>query len=337
MRLDFEEPITAPVLFMVFNRPDKTEQVFDVIKSVKPKKLYVAADAPRDNVPEDYEKCKKVRSIVSKINWDCDSKFLFHVKNMGCSLAGFVAWDWLFSKEEEMIFLEDDGIPTRSFFYFCQELLRKYKNNYKIGFIGGQNFGNKNGDATYFFTHYGLTTWGFATWKRTFELFEYKMESYRGTKNLNTFKKNYLFHFEYKYRTRQYEHHIKYGRNTYDLQLGYMIHKYDLFCCMPNINMVTSTGYELDATNTIVAPDSKAALKFGNIPRYEINEIRHPEKIEIEKEFEIQQMMHRTFHDKSKAQVMFEVYFRFLARGIRMLMRIGKQIIGRKSLDRDYS
>jgi hypothetical protein len=39
--------MNTPVLFLVFNRPDTTQQVFEVIRKKKPAKLYVAADGPR--------------------------------------------------------------------------------------------------------------------------------------------------------------------------------------------------------------------------------------------------------------------------------------------------
>lgn len=311
---------------MVFNRPEKTQQVFDAIKSAKPKKLYVAADAPRENVTEDYEKCMKVRAIVSQIDWDCEAKFLFHEKNLGCSLAGVTAWNWLFSQEKEMIFLEDDGVPTQSFFWYCQALLDKYENNHNIGYIYGQNFGKKHGNATYFFTRYGGGTWGLATWKRTHDLFEYKLESYEEIKKQKSFRQNFLYPFEYKYQTRQYENYIKRGGNTYDLQIGYMVYKYNLYTCMPNVNMVTNIGFDLDGSNTKIPQDSKIALKFGNILRYELDELIHPDKIEIDNEFEKQQLLHRIFQDKSKAQVMFEVYLPFIARVFRKVMRIAKHI-----------
>ena len=45
--MSYKEELVKPVLFMVFNRPEKTQQVFNAIKIAKPKKFYVAADAPR--------------------------------------------------------------------------------------------------------------------------------------------------------------------------------------------------------------------------------------------------------------------------------------------------
>jgi len=322
-----KDDLVKPVLFMVFNRPDKTQQVFDAIRIAKPKKLYIAADAPREHIPEDYDKCCKVKSIVSKIDWDCDAKFLFHEKNLGCSLAGIAAWDWLFSQEKWMIFLEDDGVPSQSFFWFCQELLDKYENNLNISYICGQNFGTTHGDATYFFTRYAGSTWGFATWKRTYDLFEYKFENYKEIVRRKSYKDRFLTKFEYKYRTRQFENYIKHGGNTYDLQHSYLVYKYDWLDIMPNINMVTNIGFDSEAANTIVTKDSKISLKFGNLRRYELNELIHPTKIEIDNKFEKQQMMHRVFQDKSKVRVVIEVYFTFIFRGLMFLIKTTKGVL----------
>jgi len=46
------------VLFIVFNMPEITEQVFDSIKKVQPKQLFIASDGPRPDKPEDIENCR---------------------------------------------------------------------------------------------------------------------------------------------------------------------------------------------------------------------------------------------------------------------------------------
>jgi hypothetical protein len=38
-----------PVLFIIFNRPEQTKKIFEILRIVKPKRLYIAADAPREN------------------------------------------------------------------------------------------------------------------------------------------------------------------------------------------------------------------------------------------------------------------------------------------------
>ena len=45
--------------------------------------------------------------------------------------------DWFFSKEEKGIILEDDCVPSQTFYYYCQELLDHYENNENVFSIGG--------------------------------------------------------------------------------------------------------------------------------------------------------------------------------------------------------
>ena len=61
---------SVPVLFLTFNRPDFTDMVFEAIAEVKPKYLYIAADGPRPDKPDDIDLCAKTRSVIERINWD---------------------------------------------------------------------------------------------------------------------------------------------------------------------------------------------------------------------------------------------------------------------------
>ena len=63
-----EQPFETPILFLIFNRADTTQQVFDQIRKVKPKYFYVAADGPRESVKGEKEKCEAVRDIVKQID-----------------------------------------------------------------------------------------------------------------------------------------------------------------------------------------------------------------------------------------------------------------------------
>ena len=82
----------TPVLLLCFNRPEQTRQVFETIRSVKPQKLYVAVDAPREGRADDVENSKKVKEIVTNVDWECETHYLFQEKNLGCSKSGVTAW-----------------------------------------------------------------------------------------------------------------------------------------------------------------------------------------------------------------------------------------------------
>jgi len=109
-------PLTTPVLFLVFNRPDTTRQVFEAICQAKLKQLFVAADGPRPDKPDEWEKCQQVREIATAVGWDCEVKTLFRDRNLGCKIAVSSAIDWFFEHVEEGIILEDDCLPELTFF-----------------------------------------------------------------------------------------------------------------------------------------------------------------------------------------------------------------------------
>ena len=72
--MNYKNNLVKPLLFMVFNRPEKTKRVWEQIRKAKPQKLYISADGLRSHLPDDKAKCKKVREIVSNVDWDCDVK-----------------------------------------------------------------------------------------------------------------------------------------------------------------------------------------------------------------------------------------------------------------------
>ena len=74
--------LTTPVLLLAFNRPEQTKQVFETIRSVRPKKLYVALDAPREGRLDDIENNNKVKAIVENVDWPCETHYLYQKKNV---------------------------------------------------------------------------------------------------------------------------------------------------------------------------------------------------------------------------------------------------------------
>lgn len=330
--------VKSPVLFLNFNRPEKTRRVFDVIRSVRPSKLYVAVDGPRETVPTDLQNCLKVREIVQQVDWKCSPRFLFHEKNLGCSLSGKTAWDWIFSQEEEMIFIEDDGLVSKSFFWFCQELLEKYRDNKKIAYISGENFGSKYGEYSYFFTRIGGGTYNMATWKRVHDLYEFNMDSYPVTRMKEEFRKSYVNNFAFRYETSKYDKYLRNGGNTYDLQMGYLQFKHDMYCIVPNTNMCSNIGFDETATNTVVEVNGDIAGKYGNRPRYELSEILHPKEFSVDKQFEKEYYRLRLLQGRSWFSVITDYYvnryFPLLGKISRRIVRLFKSILKNRDINR---
>jgi hypothetical protein len=160
----------TPILLILFNRPDCTQIVFNRIKEIKPTKLYVAADGPRNIKLDDVKLCEDTRKIVEKIDWNCEVKTLFQNKNLGCRIGPENAINWFFENEEMGIILEDDCLPNLDFFKYCNELLSFYKEDQRIMAITGRNsLGKYDSENSYFFSRL-FREWGWATWKRAWIL-----------------------------------------------------------------------------------------------------------------------------------------------------------------------
>lgn len=170
---------STPVLFIIFNRPDTAQQVFDEIRKAQPAQLFVAADGPRKDRSADIEQCKKTREIIQQVDWDCKVHTRFLDENLGCKIGVSSAIDWFFSRVDEGIIIEDDRIPNQSFFWFCQELLKYYRDDTRILMISGTNyfFNTMEIEESYYFSRtYGIGAW--ATWKRAWSLYDIEMSGW---------------------------------------------------------------------------------------------------------------------------------------------------------------
>ncbi len=266
--------LKTPVLFLIFNRPDVTFRVFEEIRKAEPKQLFIAADGPRENKEGEAERCEQARSILKKIDWNCEVKTMFLDKNLGCRDAVSSAITWFFNNVEEGIILEDDCLPNQNFFTFCQTLLEKYRDNERIMHIGGANFqdGIKRGSSSYYFSVYpGI--WGWATWKRAWGKYLINMDDFESfRKNQSIFNLKPIADYNLEKLSKTFIREI----STWDYQWMYSVWKNNGICIIPNLNLISNIGFGVNATHTI---EKNSFL--AEIPVYDIGIIKHPEKIII--------------------------------------------------------
>lgn len=170
----------APVLFLVFARPDTTARVFEQIRASKPSQLFVAADGPRSDRPGEWERCLATRKIVDEgVDWPCDVQKLYREKNLGCRRAVAGAIDWFFEQVPEGIILEDDTLPHQDFFSYCTTLLERYRDDSRVMHIGGFNAasGRMKVRGGCWFSHHAWI-WGWATWRRAWKLYDRDMSTW---------------------------------------------------------------------------------------------------------------------------------------------------------------
>lgn len=240
----------TPILFLIFNRPQITQLVFNEIKKQKPKYLFIAADGPRPEKPGESALCNNAREIVNQINWDCELKTLFQDENLGCRKAVSGAISWFFENIDEGIILEDDCLPSQSFFKYCEELLEKYRDDERIFLISGYNKQNTWNEHKndYFFSQLG-GIWGWASWKRAWKSYDVEMADICDFVKENNFEK--LFGKDIgRVRQKEIMSVIEKNINTWDYQWGYARHKNNGLACVPSKSLIENIGFGSEATHT---------------------------------------------------------------------------------------
>lgn len=245
-------PLHTAVLFLIYKRPDTTKQVFEAIRQAKPPRLYVAADGPKSDVPGEVEKVQQVRDIVlNGVDWDCEVKTLFRDTNLGCKYGVSGGIDWFFENEEAGIILEDDTLPSQSFFWFCQELLERYRDDLRVWHISGDNFHNKLYDYefSYYFSKY-CHIWGWATWKNRWDYYDVSInevlfQDCSKWLNYYAFDRN-----EYRDKYNNFRNVKNNTIDTWDFQWTFTVWANNGISIIPHKNLVINLGFDSEATHT---------------------------------------------------------------------------------------
>ena len=160
------EGLQTPVVLIVFRRPDVTRRNLEVLRQVRPEQLFVVADGPRPDRPDEAARCAAVRELIDEIDWPCKVERKFAERNLGLEANVELGLDWVFSRVDRAIVLEDDCIPDPSFFRYADELLDRYAEEKQVWQIGGDTHlvpPAMFGEHSYGFSTWA-SVWGWATW-----------------------------------------------------------------------------------------------------------------------------------------------------------------------------
>lgn len=217
--------MNVSVLLICFNRPEYVAQMIDALRKCNVSKLFVFKDGPRPGNVIDEQASIEIERLISQIDWDCELVTNYMQNNLGCGYGPYSAISWAFQYTEELVILEDDCIPTMSFFKFCEEMLDRYRDDTRVSLISGfsrltdpELFSGYD----YIFSQYGVT-WGWATWKRSWIGFDMQLRNLSDFFDMGGFKTQFSTRREADFFNYRY-HYFKKDSNLYkhvwDIQFG---------------------------------------------------------------------------------------------------------------------
>jgi hypothetical protein len=253
LRISLRMAFEVPVLLIIFNRPDVTAEVVAALRKVRPRRLFIAADGPRLNFETDVELCLRTREIASNPDWECEVITLFQKENLGVGGGPNAALSWFFEQVEEGIILEDDCLPSQSFFEFCAYFLAKYRDHPRVATVGGNFFLPHllRMQQPYYFSKY-FQVWGWATWRRTWQHYHFDLSFLPEGEWDRICQENSATLVEAKYWQYVVRALAKGTIDAWDFQLSLICWKEKLLHISPARNLVKNIGFRPDASHTVL-------------------------------------------------------------------------------------
>lgn len=242
--------IDVAVLMLFFNRPDHFQKVFDEVKKARPAKLFLYQDGPRgERDMPGVEACRQIASDEN-IDWECEVHRAYQTKNQGCDPSEYLSQKWAFSMVDKCIVLEDDDVPSQSFFPFCKEMLDRYEHDERIAMIAGFNEDEVSADCedSYFFTSV-FSIWGWASWRRVVDKWEGDYAFLQDKKAMQTLRRlckqrGYRNDFE-----RMCREHQQSGKEYYESIFWASMLLQSGLAIMPTKNLINNLGLSEDSTH----------------------------------------------------------------------------------------
>ena len=249
------------VLLLFHARADHFSKVWTEVKKARPARLFLFQDGPRpvdaegnaitdQKQSKDYEGIMACRELVDdkNIDWQCEVHRNYQDKNLGCDPTGYISQQWAFSLTDKCIVLEDDCVPSQSFFPFCKEMLDRYEHDERITMITGFNTDEKTppneiGGASYFFTRV-FSIWGWASWARVILNRDGDYNFVKDATQFALLKKKVMQYGQRKDMPAMCQWHADSGKQYFEsIFWAYML-LHDGLAIMPSVNMISNIGLE---------------------------------------------------------------------------------------------
>lgn len=256
--------IHTPVVIIVFNRSDLVRILLDQLSAFNLSKLYVIMDGPRKDNANDKQERKAILDLINNIDFAQHIDYQIAEYNLGCTQRVVSGLNYVFDKEESAIILEDDCIPSETFFEFCQQMLTKYKNDYRVGIISGSNLvETSNKKNTYHFSKYS-NIWGWASWRRVWKEYDVELNKF-DNKVMEKIKGRFNNKNEYNYWKAVFDQTKKQLIKTWDYQLWFSLWINGQISIVPSVNQIENLGFGHENATHTGGPHPAKNIKKGNI------------------------------------------------------------------------
>lgn len=166
----------APIVLFVYNRPEHTKKTIEALlknPEAKDSELFIFADGPKNTVSkEQLRQIEQVREYIQTIKGFKGIHVELSEKNKGLANSIIYGVTKLVNENGRVIVLEDDIVTSSHFLHYMNQSLDLYEHDEDVVCIHGYSIIKDAPIREHTYFQYGADCWGWATWKRGWDIFE---------------------------------------------------------------------------------------------------------------------------------------------------------------------
>ncbi|MDD5200102.1 MAG: glycosyltransferase [Terrimicrobiaceae bacterium] len=274
--------LSTPVIYIFFNRPAVMERSLASIRAVRPTRLHLIADGPRDDKPGEADLCAEARALVERsIDWPCEITRDYSIQNLGCGRRLSSGLTAAFDLLGEAIVIEDDIVAESGFYAFCSRMLAEHRHDSRVhsicGFTPLNRYQPARGPAV---ASLHNSVWGWASWQRSWRDYRFDISEWRDPAvqaQIRAYTGDDLLFSFYRH---GFDETIGGQVDSWDHQWSYTMLRQQRHALTTTVNFVENLGFDGNATHTCATPPWLDGLRTvpGRTPAAQHHPIGTPDR-----------------------------------------------------------
>lgn len=271
----------TPIALFTYNRAAHTARALDSLAKcsrLSECQLYIYCDGPKDD--SHIHEVDECRSVVRELAGKLGATVVERQENIGLASSIVSGVTDLCERYGRVIVLEDDLVVSPNFVDYMLQALDRYANDQNVYQISGYMFPVVHRTETDSFFLPLTTTWGWATWERSWKVFDWDASDARERLQDPQLRKRFDLGNSYPY-WQMLEDRLNGINNSWGILFWWAVFKVNGLALHPRESLVWNGGF--DGTGTHCGFDSWSNDQAGQMNSWTTNSShRFPKDVVID-------------------------------------------------------
>lgn len=260
----------APIALFVYRRRDCTQQTVEALQAnilAAESELIIFSDAAKNkNTVNDVQ---QVRKYIKTISGFLSVTLIEREKNLGLANSIISGVSEIVQRYGKIIVVEDDLVTSKYFLQFMNDGLQKYEQDERVISIHGYCYPVQKKLPETFFLR-GADCWGWATWKRAWNIFEPNGEKLLQQIKEKNLQQQFNFNNTYQF-TKMLKRQVRNEIDSWAIRWNASAFVQNKLTLYPGVSLVDNIGGSTDATHTFSVkefrqPVAQVPIQLTDIP-----------------------------------------------------------------------